>query len=200
MLPRIEIHSQLGYIAIKTQGAKLECVPSKLTLAMQENAEAKINVKSTAPRIRIDQTRSWESAKIESPIKNTLNFEARGLQKGLERIATIAEEGVAMLRIERGGNPIKEIAARKGYKDVRLTIKSVAEPDVSAQLGTIEIQDASSTVKTNWSNTENTSRYVPGTVTITWGVEPKIEITVVPGAELSFPVAEGIGIRLDEAI
>ena len=201
-LPRLEIHTQSGMLNIRTQNAKLEGTPPGLKLSMRGNSMGRLRVKSTPPRIQIDQTRSWESAGIESPLRNLQKFHAKCNQKCIEQIGTIAREGVEMMRVERGGGgdtAIQRIAAREGYKDARLTIKNVAPPVIGAQMGKVDIQDVSQRVRTEWHETEDTSRYIRGSVTVTWGIRPSIEITVVPGTELPY-IGQGVGTRLDQAI
>ena len=201
-LPRLEIHTQSGLLNIRTQNAKLEGTPPGLKLSMRGNSMARIKVTSTAPRIRIDQTRSWESAGIEKPLRNLEKYHARCNQKCIDQIGMIARKGVEMMRIERGGGgdtAIQRIAARTGYKDARLTIKNVAPPDIGAQMGRVDIQDVSQRVRTEWREEEDTSRYIRGSVTVTWGVRPSIEITVVPGTELPY-IGQDVGTRLDQAI
>ncbi|MDR0292698.1 MAG: DUF6470 family protein [Oscillospiraceae bacterium] len=205
MLPRIEIHSQMGIIALKTRSARLEGTPSKLNfLSLDNNNGAKVHLKTTPPRVQIDQTRSWESAGLETPIRNVLRYEAESMQRGTNQIGRIAREGLEMMRIERGGSgegAIQRIAARKGYQDVRVTIKNVAPPEITGILGTIDLQDASAEVRIEWSDlAQKTARYVPASVAVSWSVEPSFEIVVVPGTELEFPGTEGVGLRLDEAV
>jgi hypothetical protein len=201
MLAKIQIHSQMGTLAIQTQNARLDGGPAKRRISVRGNNGARIQMHTTHARVQIDQTRSRDSAGITPILESNLRFDAKSYQKGLQRIGGIAREGLAIMKIENGGGGgtqgMARIAANKGYKDARLTMRAVTPPKISATMGSVEISDVSAKPEISSHETASTSRYIPGTVQITWGREPSIEITVIPGAELSFPNARGVGMNMD---
>jgi hypothetical protein len=204
MLARIQIQSQMGTLAIRSQSARLEGGPAKRHINIRGNSQARIQMQSTPAEIRIDQTASRDSAGIVPIMESNRRAAAKGVRHFDQRIGGIAQEGLAVMKIERDGGggwaAMRRIAANKGYKNVRLTAAWVNPPDISATKGSLEINDASQKVQSGSYETPSTSRYTPGSVTITWGTEPSITITVIPGAELSFPSAQGTGMNLDAAI
>ena len=202
MLPRLEIRSQAGTLNIRTQNARLQGTPPGLELSIRGNSRARIEVKSTHPRIIIDQSPSWESVGLEKPLRNIEKFQAESNQRGIEQIGRIAREGLEMMRIERGGSghgAIPRIAARKGMKNGYVTLKDIAPPNISAQMGEVKIRDVSGKIETKWLETADTTRYTPGYVSITWGLKPSLEISVVPGTELEL-IGQGTGANLDTIV
>jgi hypothetical protein len=202
LLPRIGIHSQLGFIGIKTASAKLEGTPPDLELSMRGNAGAEIQIKSTQSSIRIDHRRAVESVKRESALRNIKMRAAEGNSKALEDIARIAREGLELMSIERGGggeNAIQRIARRKMDTHTRVVIAAIAPPETSVQMGEVRTWDASEKLQTKWSEGKSTQRYTPGFVSYSWHVKPSLDIFIVPGTE-TIPASYGRGLRVDKAL
>jgi hypothetical protein len=186
-LPRLEIRTQMGSLDIRSRSARLEGTPPGLELSVTGNAGTSIGIKTTHPRIRIDQSESWEAVGLEKPLRNMDKFAARSNRKGIEQIGRIAREGLHLMAIERGGRVIPHIARNKGFDPpIVLEVRQIPPPRIDAQMGQVEIHDRSRPVRTQWLDTADTRRYTAGSVGITWGVRPSIDISVVPGTELQY--------------
>ncbi|MCL2002600.1 MAG: DUF6470 family protein [Oscillospiraceae bacterium] len=192
-LPRLEIHTQMGTLDVRTRRARLEGTPPYLTTTIRGNAGAKVGLDITPPRILIDNTPSRESMGIYKVLRHMDRFAAQGSQRANEQIGRIAREGLELMKIERGGggkDAIQRIARNKGRKNVRLTIKPVTPPSISAQMGTVAVRNESATVRTAVQEGADTTRYTPASVAVTWKTRPSIEITVIPGGHTGVNVDE----------
>lgn len=199
MLSLIRIQTQQGFLAARTQPARLEGAYEKKDLSIRGNNGARVQLQTELPRIQIDQRESFASAGLQRWLPQYLEFCEKSFQAGLERIGGIVSEGIRMMEIEKGGNAIAEIARNKGYKEVRLTISSVTPPRISSIPGSVEVQDASSEVQTEWRDIDSTVRYTPASIEFSWNTRPSIEIWVEPGIELNFPDAH-VGTNVNRAV
>ncbi len=199
MLSLIRIQSQLGSLSARSEPARLEGAYEKKQLSIRGNNGARVQLQTELPQIRIDQSASFASAGLQESLPQYLEFCEKSYQAGLERIGGIAAEGVRLMQIEKGGNAIAEIARNKGYKEVRLTIKPVTPPQISADMGFVEIQDASSKAQIEARDIASTVHYTPASIEFSWLTRPSIEIWVEPGVELRFPDAN-VGTNVNRAV
>ncbi|MDR1669763.1 MAG: DUF6470 family protein [Oscillospiraceae bacterium] len=199
MLSLIRVRTEQGSLNVRSEPARLEGAYEKKELSIRGNNGAHVSLQTTHPQIQIDQTDSFASVGLKKWLPQYLEFCEKGWQAGLERIAGISSEGIRMMQIEKGGNAIAEIARNKGYKDVRLTVTSVAPPQISVIPGTVEIQDASSKIQTEMRDIDSTKRYTPASIDISWKVRPSIEIWVEPGVEIDLPDTN-VGTRVNRAV
>jgi hypothetical protein len=176
----------MGSLNIRSRSAKLEGTPPGVELYIKGNAGVKVGLKTTLPHVLIDQSECWEAVGLESTFRNMDKFAARSNRKGIEQIGRIAREGLQCLRIERGGggeDAIPRIARNKGFSPpIVLEMGEIPPPKIYAQMGRVEVRDASQPLRTDWHDTADTRRYTEGKVDITaWKVKPSIDIFVVPG-------------------
>jgi hypothetical protein len=183
-LPRFEIQSQMGTLAIQTQRARLGGTPPYKTVSIQGNAGARVGLDITHPYITIDSAPSRESMGIYKTFRHIEKFAAESNQRAIEQIGRIAREGLAIMKIERGGggeDAIQRIARNKGMKNVRLTIRPVTPPRISARPGTVHARDESTRIQATVQEGADTTRYTPASVNISWRTRPSVEITLIPG-------------------
>jgi hypothetical protein len=185
-LARLEISSQLGTIDIRSRPARLEGTPPYLNTTIRGNAGARVGLDITHPRVHIDSTPSQESIGIYSVLRRYEKFAAESNQRGIAQIGRIAREGLQIMKIERGGgggwDACRRIARSKGMKGpAQLTIKTVAPPNINAQMGEVTVRDESRRVQTTAQKGADTTNYTPASVSITWRTQPLMEITFIPG-------------------
>jgi hypothetical protein len=104
---QIGIDRTQGMLEIRTQNARLEL----------HSKQPRINIKTEKPRLEIDQYEAFAS----SGLKGIFDFAKEGAQRGyqqvMEFIGKTAEDGKVLAAIERGGNPIADIAKRDAYPE-----------------------------------------------------------------------------------
>lgn len=202
MLPRIVISQTSGSIAIDIKRARLDFRPKRLEMSISDNAGPQMQMRTKLPKVQIDQTAAFASAGLKKPIPLALENFGKALQDGIESIGTIVQEGLEFLRIENGGNPIAEQAARIGRTDYSLTVTAMPSvgPEISVDEGMTDIEFPRAPVQVDWKWVEGRSDYTPYEVSITMSRYPEIEISVEPGVELEFPVPDGLGESVDEVI
>ncbi|MCL1808099.1 MAG: DUF6470 family protein [Oscillospiraceae bacterium] len=202
-LARYEIHTYNTVMQTTSQKARLEGTPPELKLSIKDHlGSAEVNLQTTDPQIRIDNTRFRDSVGLNTPLANFEKWFYKAKQKVYNRIGEIAAEGVAIMKIENSGGAaaMSRIARNKGVRTVQLTIKPAGLPEVQGIPGSLEIQDVSRTLEINWVEGADTRRYVPWSVSTNVVRKPSVDITVVPGTEALIPIVHGQGLRLDRAI
>jgi hypothetical protein len=178
-MTRIQIQQTPGVIQIETRRAQLNVIRSqRLQLDVRQN-EARLNIERRAARLDIDQTESFASSGLKTPLRMAGDFNREGLSAGLEVIASVAEEGLRFLRIENGGSPISEIAAGRGLRERRLAAAAMPaeRPKVSFEPARLDISWVPHSVEAEWETQEAQVEYVPYEVSIRVATYPSIEIT-----------------------
>jgi hypothetical protein len=112
---RVEISTKQGLIGIKTTPGKLniEQTPARL-LVRQEIG--RISIKTEKPKLEISQYEGMAQMGYRKLSDATAELARIGKQKALQYIAAKAEEGKRLQAIEKGGNPIREIAVEKAWR------------------------------------------------------------------------------------
>lgn len=104
---QIGIETTPGRLAIQTQDAKLEL----------HQKHAKVNIHTELPKVEIDQYECFASAGLKGIRDLTKEITDRAYQQVMEYIGKIAEDGDRLAAIEKGGNPIADIAERDAYPE-----------------------------------------------------------------------------------
>ncbi|GGD10877.1 DUF6470 family protein [Pontibacillus salipaludis] len=112
---------------MKTPQIRIQSTPAKLGLTIQnakhtynqpkteqhiEQPKAGVSIKREPPKLSIDQTKAWQNIGLKSVFVRAEEYANHAKQKGLEHIATMAQEGDELMRIESGGNSIASQAKR----------------------------------------------------------------------------------------
>jgi len=187
MLARISIRTQSASVSITTKNAKLDAKSNRCASNMKGNAGARVRLRTTPPKLRIDSTETNAALGRKDPLRQFRDYAAVSEQRGIQKIGDIAREGLEFLRVERGGNPIARQAAAIGLKDVQVTIAPIPLPEISFTQGDLQVSADINTLETRWQYDDGKSGYTPGKVTVSVAQYPRIEITVEPGVELHFP-------------
>ena len=155
-------------LSIRTTNIQLgiERIPSRLQMETRiaklelHQKHAKVNITSEKPKVIIDQYQCF----AEAGLKNNGDFirEAaqRGYQQVMDYIGQTAQDGNSLAAIEKGGNPIAAIAARKfsPEKSFGLAFIPQSRPKIDVT-GRLDIQ-----WDRNWEgvNTGVEGKYIPG--------------------------------------
>ena len=131
-------------------------------------------------RLRIDQTECFASSGLKPPLRMAGDFYKSALAAGLEAISSITQEGLRFLRIEQGGNPIREIARTRGVriKQPRMVTMPLVRPSITFEPGELNMEWTPHSVDTSWEVIEGQAEFIPHQVTITMDPYPSIEISV----------------------
>lgn len=112
---------------MQTPQIRIQSTPAKIGLTIQnavhtykqpkaeqhiEQPKADVSIKQESPKLSIDQTKAWQNIGLKSVFVRSEEYANNARQKGLEHIATMAQEGDELMRIESGGNPIASQAKR----------------------------------------------------------------------------------------
>ncbi len=197
-MAKLSIHQVQGAVKIETQAAQLKVVQSgKMRMSMR-HVPAQMNVERRQAQIRIDQTESFASAGLETSLALSASFYRNSLSAGLSAIASIAEEGLRFLRIERGGHPIREIAMERGVRTRQVTLRPVQKPSIDVDPGYVNITWTPHSLETDWEWVEGQVDFVPHQISITMDPYPSIEIALEEGSEFLIPEPSPVGRHVDE--
>lgn len=199
-IQRIQIHQTSGAIQIESRRAELLVSQSRQLQMNIRQMRAQMNIERRLPRVQIDQTQSFASAGLRTALVMASDFYRRSLSAGLESISSIVQEGLRFLRIEQGGNPIREAAIGRERRPRQFAAAAMPNerPSVTVDPGSVDITWTPHSVETTWEWVEGQAEYVPYEIYITMNPYPSIEITLEDGVELDFPVSSGVGEYVDE--
>src|SRR5690554_4599512 len=78
-----------------------------------EQRPPELSIDRKLPKVHIDQTQCFAESGLKPALQLARDFNKEGLQVAFEAIGRIAQEGSRLAAIEKGGNPIPEIAGEK---------------------------------------------------------------------------------------
>jgi hypothetical protein len=159
---QLEITRQDAEIEIRTYKARVEITTQRPQFRLRRDI-AQFHMDRQLPMMHLDRTQMYKALCIGPVLQAARQYFEDSLQKGIESIGEISADGTAMMRLEKGGKPIVELAAQstdKGQAD--LNIASLPTPEVNWEPGYINI---------NWT---------PGTFEMEWDVSTWADIRVEP--------------------
>ena len=203
MMPRLEIRREFGMLSIETTYAQIKPRQTRV----QMTAEYKPAVFSTGgrlPKVKIDQTESFASAGNKPVFRMASDNYSRSVQKGIETIGKIVDEGLTFLRIEEGGNPVPRIARQRMEESHRVDLTVVSMPSVRPQIDLVEgysqLNWSPGELNISWDRVDSQEwQFTPAEINVSWLRRPSIEITFVPGSEFFVPFNTGVGNFMDAA-
>ncbi|QSS99615.1 hypothetical protein IMZ31_16320 [Pontibacillus sp. ALD_SL1] len=141
--PQIQIRTTPAKIGLTIQNAKHTYKQPQAEQQIQQPG-ANLSIKQEPPKLSIDQTKAWQNIGLKSVFVRAEEYANRAKQTGLEHIATIAQEGDELMRIENGGNPIASQAKRVVDGLWQFTIQAGGRPaydlvDLSFETGGAKI-------------------------------------------------------------
>lgn len=109
--PQIRIQSTNASLEMYTQQGRLsiEQPPAKLSI---EQPPAEMQINRQPGLLTIDQTKAFENLNLKSVFKASEDAAIQGHRDLLDGIARRVQEGDELMKIEKGGNPIAELAKR----------------------------------------------------------------------------------------
>lgn len=131
--PKIQIQTIDALIGMTTTKPIQRIEQPKAEQEIQQPI-AKLSIKTTPSKLSIDAFEARESIGHKNVRARTAEMAQEGKQAALEGTARRAEEGQQLMRIENGGNPIREHAKKHHIKLYSsLNIKFIPQP------GTVKI-------------------------------------------------------------
>lgn len=112
---RLSISTKPGLIGIKTTPGKLNIEKTQARLEVKQEI-GRISIKTKRPKLEISQYQAMAQMGHKKPMDAATELAQIGKQKALEYISAKAEEGRLLQAIEKGGNPIREIAIEKAWR------------------------------------------------------------------------------------
>lgn len=102
----------------------------------------KVNIDTELPKVEIDQYEAFASAGLKNAMDQGKDAAQRGYSQALEYIAKTAQDGNMLAAIERGGNPIAEIARRDTYTEHEFVLDTIPKvgPRFSVKGGSISFE------------------------------------------------------------
>lgn len=110
----IEITQTHAKIGIETTPARLE-MESRMARLELRHKQAKVNIHTEQTRVLIDQYECFATAGLKGNYDLSKEAAQLGYRYAMEFIGKTAEDGDRLAAIEKGGNPIVEIAIRDAY-------------------------------------------------------------------------------------
>ena len=159
----ISINQTYAKIGIDRAPSRLDIQTENARLGLHQ-LQAKINIHTELPKVQIDQYEAFASAGLKNNIDLTDEAAQKGQQQALEYIGKMAGDGNRLAAVEKGGNPIKEIAIRDAYPvhEFGLTFIPKTGPKISAS-GSIEFNlENSEAGVNNWVEAD----FTPGNVSL----------------------------------
>lgn len=157
----LTINQSFAQIGIETIRPKLEMQTTQPKLELRQK-HAKITIHTQHPKIQIDQREAFASAGLKSFQELTREQNELAYNQVMEYIGKTAEDGDLLAAIERGGNPIADIAERDGFieREFGFSMLPKTGPKISLIDGYVWIDPGESLGAHNGVE----GQYTPGTI------------------------------------
>lgn len=140
-----------GQIGIQTYRSWMDIrqTPPKAHI---EQRPPELYIERKLPEVHIDQTQCFAESGLKPVLQLASDFYKEGLQAGFEAIGRIAEEGTRLRSIEKGGNPIAEIAYEKSLRNDQVTMVQMpkSRPKIEWDMGYLRIDWKPNPAKIEW--------------------------------------------------
>ncbi|MGN1399869.1 MAG: DUF6470 family protein [Bacillus sp. (in: firmicutes)] len=181
-LPQIRMETTPAKIAIETRDAGLQIEQPSAELAI-EQPKPELFIETTPGKLTIDQTEAWESMNLKTVARRIEEAADEGRQALLEGMARRTEEGIRLMEIHKGGNPIADIAGRNSKRPEKYFNIGFIPPPFSVKLNyqpahvQIDWQVYKSIIKTQ--TNKPVFRYEPGGVEVSLSQRNSLHIDFV---------------------
>ncbi len=181
----LTINSQPGLIGIKTTRGQLNIESRAAELNIHQE-HGRVSLKTSRPAIEINQYEARAQIGYKSVSDITLELAHLGMQKAFEFIAQKTEEGNRLRAIEKGGNPVREIAIEKAWpqKQRQGGYTPITGPRFNATPGNVQItppevkNPSHIGYEAEFMSGELNINYNPGKVSIYMRQYPEVNIDV----------------------
>ena len=158
---KIDIGRTPASLEMQTQYPKLEL----------HQKQARLNIHTEFPKLQIDQYEEFASAGLKGVTDMLREANANAYQHVMEYIGQTAEDGDRLAAIEKGGNPIADIAKEHAYPEHEFGVDVLPKvpPKFSVISGHVDIEledGALNKVETNFTWGKINFNYLPSNVTI----------------------------------
>lgn len=168
---RLQIQTTPIKMAYQTQNAQVNIENPKGPLLDMQIEHVKVNMKSTAPKVLIDQSACFSEAGLKSNGELIADNATYGRSKALEGIGKIVDQGNQMADVHKG-NPIPEQASYNAYdqflREWNMVTMPRSRPKIDVVEGRVDIDVQEGRVVNN-------SVYKPPQINVTPG---KVDIYV----------------------
>lgn len=167
-MPKLQLQSTPARLGLNIQQPvqQIEQPPAELDL---QQPAAILTMSTTKSKLSIDTTEARADVDLKSVGRRIAEFADEGKQAALDGTAKRAEQGMEMMQIENGGNPIKTQAQQSGrqpYSDLGIKfVPSLGSVKISFEPGKVDIQVEPQKVINNTKINKPIHQYTPGKVT-----------------------------------
>lgn len=147
----LRITQVYGRIGIRQYPAKMdiEQLPPRADI---RQSKADLEIENKHAKINIDQSQCFAESGLKPALTLAHDFYDEGLEAGIEAIGNIVEEANALMEIEKGGNPIADIALSKLESEGELNIVMMpkSRPKIWVDEGRADINWRPNPAKIDW--------------------------------------------------
>ena len=178
-IPQIQLQSTRGQIGLTTQREVQQIEQPKAVLDLQQ-PKAEMSIRTTKSELSIDSVEMRESLDLMSSRSRTAEVAQYSKQTAREGLARRVQEGIELMKIENGGNPLAEQAKRTGRQPYSsLGIKFIPQANsvkINFTPGSADIQVEPQKVINNTKINKPIHNYIPGKVNVEMQQYPSLKI------------------------
>ena len=182
MKPLIEITTVPIQIEMKTTNAKLEYARGTVEMEISRD-KGGLNIKSRPIRVNIDTFEARNS--ITPTLARSLEQGAqKGQQAAYQATATYAQQGKLMMETKLGEEVITKFSREslmKNVKDVGLTFLPNTGPEITWDVGEMNIRYEMDKLNFDWKFGEGDFKFTPGDIELTVTQRPEVIIKYIGG-------------------
>ena len=182
MKPLIEITTVPIQIEMKTTNAKLEYARGTVEMEISRD-KGGLNIKSRPIRVNIDTFEARNS--ITPTLARSLEQGAQnGQQAAYQATATYAQQGKLMMETRLGEEVITKFSREslmKNVKDVGLTFLPSTGPEITWDVGEMNIRYEMDKLNFDWKFGEGDFKFTPGDIELTVTQRPEVIIKYIGG-------------------
>ena len=182
MKPLIEITTVPTQLEMKTTNAKLEYARGTVEMEISRD-KGGLNIKSRPIRVNIDTFEARNS--ITPTLARSLEQGAqKGQQAAYQATATYAQQGKLMMETKLGEEVITKFSREslmKNVKDVGLTFLPSTGPEITWDVGEMNIRYEMDKLNFDWKFGEGDFKFTPGDIELTVTQRPEVIIKYIGG-------------------
>lgn len=181
-IPRIQIRTSPAKIAMESKQASIEIENPKYPQMDMSVKHVKIQMKSTPPRLLIDQTRPFAESGLMPTGELIADNASYAYSKGLEAIGRIVDQGNQMADFHLG-DAIPDQAITNAYeqfvREWNMTTMPRSKPKIDLIRGNVDIQIDYGEVSNNTKPQQVRYSFKPNQLSIYLQQHSNIEISVI---------------------
>ena len=137
----LEISQTYAKIGMETSPLKLEMQTQQARLQLHQK-HAKVKLETEPVLVEISQYEAFASAGLKNNFDRARDIAQQAYQQVMEYIGKTAEDGGRFAAIEKGGNPIADIAVRDAYPVHEFGLGTIPKvgPRFNVRMGSVKIE------------------------------------------------------------